>query len=83
MTYIDALKLYNEVQEVIVRGPGQRAIKGEILDIIARFPIEDAEAVRHGEWEHRQGINVCSLCGRREYIKPPYCPYCGAKMDLI
>lgn len=59
-----------------------------ILPIVALTHTEDAEPVRHGEWivESRSkfpfdGVSIkCSLCGRYEYKKEPYC-HCGAKMD--
>lgn len=49
--------------------------------------IGDEQPVRHGEWivESRSkfpfdGVSIkCSLCGRYEYKKEPYC-HCGAKM---
>ena len=60
-----------------------------------RFPAADVVEVRHGEWlpdyetfvdeweresEPIQTGWVCSLCGRQEFAKEPYCN-CGAKMD--
>jgi rubrerythrin len=59
-------------------------------------PAADVVEVRHGEWlpdyetfvdeweresEPIQTGWVCSLCGRQEFAKEPYCPNCGAKMD--
>lgn len=56
---------------------------------------EDYEKVRYGEWlpdyetfvddseresEPIQTGWVCSLCGRQEFQKEPYC-HCGAKMN--
>ena len=53
----------------------------------------DAEPTRHGEWKHdRDSIQIdsyCSCCGfinifmpKRNFADMPYCPNCGAKMDL-
>ena len=56
----------------------------------------DVQEVKHGEWlpdyetfvdeweresEPIQTGWVCSLCGRQELNREPYC-HCGAKMDL-
>lgn len=61
-----------------------------ILKAIKEAPTVDAEPVRHGEWlstalvDQKGRIVVeqykCSLCGRQEYQKEPYC-HCGAKME--
>ena len=55
--------------------------------------LSNAEPVRHGKWieipfkpEHEwdtvkgYATYKCSICGRRELVKEPYCN-CGAKMD--
>ena len=51
---------------------------------------DKAEPVRHGRWilydvrEYADELQIpeykCSICGRIEVIKEPYC-HCGAKMD--
>ena len=63
-------------------------IEGEI----AEQPTADVAPVRHGRWiktantwthdynEYGKPIYYCSLCGRYEKLKEPYCN-CGAKMD--
>lgn len=66
-----------------------------ILEEIATIPTADVAPVVRGEWiEHDEyicnsdgkpvakigTIFVCSLCGREERRKEPYC-HCGAKMD--
>lgn len=57
---------------------------------IMRFPRVDAEPVRHGRWisTWRGYWHSCSICGgvaiphpNGEDILPPYCPWCGARMD--
>lgn len=61
--------------------------------VIRTYPAADVEPVRHGEWREEteyyddeyseyniRKVFVCSLCGRTERIKQPYCN-CGAKMD--
>ena len=66
-------------------------IADAVLKLIDDAPTIDAEPVRHGRWEAvtesvwnlqtpvLQGWR-CSLCGRYEPQKEPYC-HCGAKMD--
>lgn len=60
-------------------------------------PAADVVEVKHGKWlpdyetfvdeweresEPIQTGWVCSLCGRQEFIREPYC-HCGAKMDAV
>ena len=64
---------------------------------IERVPAIEAKPVRHGTWEMcRKTLKTdfatltgtyptCNLCGHVEYgvdKSTPYCPGCGAKMDL-
>lgn len=62
---------------------------GEIKD--DEIPAADVTPVRHGQWietvntwthdyYENKLIYKCSLCGRYEKLKEPYCN-CGAKMD--
>lgn len=64
-----------------------------IVREIENAPAEDVVEVKHGEWiketeyydDDYSECNVrkvfrCSLCGRTEKYKEPYCN-CGAKMD--
>ncbi|MBQ7076467.1 MAG: hypothetical protein IJM94_06675 [Clostridia bacterium] len=69
-------------------------IADRILDDVEELPTADVEEVKHGEWiddirelDSPAGVTQkylvgykCSLCGRSERIKEPYCN-CGAKMD--
>ena len=69
-------------------------LKCAIRDVKSQ-PIADVVEVRHGEWlpDYETFVDewereskpiqtgwVCSLCGRQETVKEPYC-HCGAKMD--
>lgn len=60
---------------------------------VLETPAADVEPVRHGEWLEEteyyaddysecnvRKVYACSLCGRTEKRKEPYC-HCGAKMD--
>ena len=64
---------------------------------IERVPAVEAEPVRHGTWEMRRATlktdfatltgtyPTCNLCGHVESAvdkTTPYCPICGAKMDV-
>ena len=71
-------------------------IADRILDDVVEIPTADVEEVKHGEWiDEFKSFNAvgsgsaernylvgykCSLCGRSEISKEPYCN-CGAKMD--
>ena len=61
----------------------------DIADLIDDVPAADVATVVHGKWlkevyRDPYGADwtryVCSLCGRIEIKKEPYCN-CGAKMD--
>jgi hypothetical protein len=60
---------------------------------VMKLPIADVVEMRHGEWREEveyyddeysecntRIVFACSLCGRTEKSKQPYCN-CGAKMD--
>lgn len=65
-----------------------------VLDILGNAPTADVAEVKHGYWIDDiqefttvAGVRMngvvgykCSLCGRKELSKEPYCN-CGAKMD--
>ena len=64
--------------------------EGNLVGVTVDYDGEriELERVRHGEWIverrskfPRDGVSIkCSLCGRYEYKKEPYC-HCGAMMD--
>ena len=62
-------------------------------DVLDSICAADVEPVRHGKWLEEteyyaddysecnvRKVYACSLCGRTEKRKEPYC-HCGAKMD--
>ena len=62
-----------------------------VRSIIQRAPAADVAPVVHGRWIKKQEKDTfagylysyeCSECERVEQRKEPYCPNCGAKMDL-
>ena len=62
------------------------------LRLIALAPDADVEPVVHGYWFWKDGKCFCSACseqGEPKFVEPdgcieeyPYCPNCGAKMDV-
>ncbi len=63
-----------------------------VIDILQQQPTIEAEPVRHGRWieetEPDENGNVTAMCNQCYHtdehcknIKPPYCWYCGARMD--
>ena len=59
--------------------------------IIDSIPPADAMPVKRGTWKHIDKYTICcSECGdnpcidsERHYDLTPFCPWCGAKMDII
>lgn len=46
----------------------------------------DYAKVKHGQWLHKNGEMICSVCGGEAlmdevYYESPYCPDCGAILD--
>ena len=62
--------------------------------IIEAQPTIEAEPVRRGKWIDMGDFEKCSFCsgtrlkafqsyyGKTAWIKTPYCPNCGAKMEV-
>ncbi len=79
---IDELKEKIAQQKLLAKEPAAK----RIVEIINGLPTADVQEVRYGEWiPDDYEYYHCSECGfendEREYITP-YCPHCGAKMDL-
>jgi hypothetical protein len=60
---------------------------GRARKLMVDAPAADVEPVRHGRWidvrGEASGMNwKCSKCCKRVMPKYPYCPNCGATMDL-
>ena len=61
-----------------------------VKGVIAGMPSADVVPVAHGRWE--PGDKICPVCKQDKFKDldadiwadwmPPYCPNCGAKMDL-
>ena len=56
-------------------------------NLINAIPDADVEPVARGEWEVAIGYDPnkkvqCQNCYKMAYEPTPYCPNCGAKMDV-
>lgn len=49
---------------------------------IRQYPLSDVAPVKHGKWNRTTSDYECSNCQYPMDYITPYCPYCGAKMDL-
>lgn len=73
------------------KGQKKRAYELEMMKIKVLQDLLNGDLVPvvRAKWED---YSICSNCGKYsdqdvlaeidEYFNPPYCPYCGAKMDL-
>ena len=97
MRLIDVDEVLRLLESYYVKGDEEFCETAEkIIEIIIHdvnhMPIVDAEPMRHGRWERRNDETfwwyACSVCGEPipkkhdiEYFAP-YCPNCGAIMNL-
>lgn len=86
---IDREALLEEIQSWAVSINNPKMLSREdTLYLIAQVPTISPESlVKHGRWIHDiNNLYGCSECLERETMSPkrlkPYCPHCGAKMDL-
>lgn len=88
---------YIDADELIKIGLQDGAYEYVSVQEIADFPTEDVAPVVHGKWIMlNPSLARCSACGGYESTNgrdltmkgiifkeiKPYCPHCGAKMDL-
>ncbi len=94
--YIEREKFKNILESKAEMAFGtSKAFFYSVVKMLELIPAADVVEVKHGEWlpdfetfvddseresEPIQTGWVCSLCGRQEFKKEPYC-HCGAKMD--
>lgn len=75
------------------RSPAQNELIQSAITGIERLPATDVAPVVHGRWirtyEDCDLCHECSLCGKpalldgnEKEVLSPWCPNCGAKMDL-
>lgn len=80
---------YIEKDSVLEKGapvPGYFCNMISAWDIV-NLPVADVAPVVHGKWKvtPMSGILWCTACGKlmSDDIQPtPFCPFCGAKMDM-
>jgi len=56
-----------------------------VINLLRSADEEDVSSVVHGRWIYDADAEktYCSECSAyNKQYKPPYCPHCGAKMDL-
>lgn len=86
MQLLDFEKARKEVLAVLA-GKVNTVIAIKVVEALKKATIE-AELVRHGYW--RDCFNCVDTCSNCRYTVPkdeyghkyPFCPHCGAKMDL-
>ena len=83
--YIDRAALFNSLTNA--------KTVAEVFAAIQDAPAADVYEIKHGRWrlarDKQMEYKVCSICAekmplnqwRREW-ESPYCPNCGAQMDL-
>lgn len=57
-------------------------------DSIRNVPVADVAPVIHGEWKDTDNPGTvecsnCHVCESMWFSEFPYCPSCGAKMDVM
>lgn len=94
MDLIDRNELLKHQHNIIEWDGLIQAIFLPVVDLadIKNAPTVEAEPVKHGKWIWKRFFItkhctipkvVCSVCNitNKQYTSP-YCPHCGAKMDL-
>lgn len=90
MRLIDADALMADFQKAF---PNFDVKSSHAKALLATAPTIEADSVKHARWEFdKRWGNQCSECGfpineivgtRFSKSTTQYCPYCGARMDLI
>lgn len=93
--YIDADQIVYWIRHTSRDGLEDDIRRVAFKDAIERIPTADVQEVKHGKWAiryegtYKRAKCYCSVCGKSNGIggiisnqKKPYCPNCGAKMDL-
>lgn len=91
-------KLDNWYKDLVdIYGQDDNYVKGysDAINDIADVPETDIQEVKHGYWtiryegRYKRAKCYCSVCDKSNGIggiisnqKKPYCPNCGAKLDL-
>ena len=92
-TDVKAIKydfIHSAVEELYKNACGaEHAAYKNVLDLICSAQTIDAVPLVHGKWKCQE---PCPICGKDRFDgldadiwadwEPPFCPNCGAKMDL-
>lgn len=79
--YIEKEKLLYEFRE-IMPDIGINKLADELYNVAFNLPSADVAPVKHGKWNRTTSDYECSNCQYPMDYITPYCPNCGAKMDL-
>ena len=83
--YVDTKDVF-KIVDVTMKRPEIKRKGKAIRNAIKRLPVADVVEVKHGEWLGEAGGFECSVCEAEapddNFWPSPYCPCCGAKMDL-
>lgn len=87
--YIDAGEAKGRI--AIAVNSGRACTVQDIAAVIDAMPTADVAPVVHARWERQaywdslesgEPSPRCSACHETNLVEKPYCPNCGAKMDL-
>lgn len=85
--------VHDEFDECLVWDESGETTANEFENIILQIPTVDP--VKHGRWIDMGDLEQCSVCygtrpkevqscyGKMIWLRTPYCPECGAKMDEV
>ena len=88
--YIEKRAALDEAKKHLIEQGCDCEVMIAIFEELQGLPTADVAPVVHGKWIPTTCIDLqsgewgkyrCSLCGRIEIVREPYCN-CGAKMDL-
>ena len=86
--YIDADKAISAICEECNGGASLECYPCTEVRRIEKIPAADVQEIRHGRWTKQNPLvdtEECSLCGYNiidEEFETPFCPWCGAQMDI-
>ena len=94
MAFVDRERLINTLCHSPICYMDGTVEMSAVLDIAEGMPVEEVAVVRHGHWvdlrdeENETRAGYCSACGWESHVYEddvigmPYCPNCGARMDV-
>ena len=88
MKLIDADAMDKRIENKQKLGEISLRVGNIVRDILKYAPVVDAKPIRHARWQgvspfvDTEECSECRYCIQDEELETPYCPWCGAKMDL-